>query len=135
MHEARLFRSHMFRQMGQERDHVMFGHSLDLVDPGHVEFDILGLPDRFGILARDHTQIGHRIAGMGLDLVPDAELGGGFPDRHHLGTGITGDHVRDPFIGWLAEIWRSPRLRTEARQERPFGMRRFALTLQNRTRS
>ena len=128
MHEPRLFAAHMLGKMSEEGDHVMFGDRLDLVDAGDIELDILGLPDRFRVFARDHAQIGHRVAGMGLDLVPDAELGRGFPDGHHFGARITGDHARDPFIGWLAEFRRTPRLRTGARQERPTGMRRFALT-------
>ena len=94
MHETRLVAAHMFGQMRQERDDVVFGDRFDLVNAGDVEFNVLGLPDRIGVFARDHTQIGHRIAGMCLDLVPDLELGCWFPDRNHIGTGITGDHGR-----------------------------------------
>ena len=92
MHKPRLIGPDMFGQMGQERDHVMFGDGLDLVDAGHVELDIFRLPHGGGVFARDHAQIGHRIAGMRLDLVPDAELGLGRPDFDHLGAGVTGDH-------------------------------------------
>ena len=35
-----------------------------------------------------------RVAGMRLDLEPDAELGLRRPDRDHLGAGIAGDHRR-----------------------------------------
>ena len=39
--------------MGQEGDDVMLGLRFDGVDAGHVELDLLGLPDRVGIRARD----------------------------------------------------------------------------------
>jgi hypothetical protein len=41
MDEARLVGADMFGQMGQEGDHVMLGHRLDLVDAGDVEFTSL----------------------------------------------------------------------------------------------
>ena len=53
---------------------------------------VLCPPDGFGIRARDHAQIGLRVAGMGLDLVPDPELRLGRPDGDHFGAGVTGDH-------------------------------------------
>ena len=97
MDEAGLFRTDMLGQMRQEGDHVMLGHGLDLVDARHVEFHILGLPHSLGIFARDHAQIGLRIAGMGLDLIPDLEFRRGFPDIDHLLAGITRDHWQRPF--------------------------------------
>ena len=75
MHETCLVAADMFGQMGQEGDDVMLGHRFDLVDTGDVEFDVLGTPDSIRIFARDHAQIGLSVAGMGLDLVPDAKLG------------------------------------------------------------
>ena len=98
MNKARLVIADDLGQMGQKGDDVMFGHGLDLVDAGHVEFHILGLPDGFGILARDHAQIGLRVAGVGLDLVPDAELGLGGPDGDHVGAGISRDHQLTFFL-------------------------------------
>jgi hypothetical protein len=92
MHEARLVVADDLGQMGQEGDDVMLGHRLDLVDAGHVELHVLGFPHGLRVLLRDHAEIGLRVAGMGLDLVPDAELGGGLPDGGHLGAGIAGDH-------------------------------------------
>jgi hypothetical protein len=92
MDEARLVGADMFGQMGQEGDHVMLGHGLDLVDAGDVEFDVLGAPDGFGIGLRDHAQLGLGVAGMGLDLEPDAEAGFGRPDGGHFGAGIARDH-------------------------------------------
>ena len=92
MHEARLVAAHMLGQMGQEGDDVMLGHGLDLVDAGHVEFHVLRLPDGLGVLARDDAQIGHGVAGMRLDLEPDAEFGLGRPDGDHFGAGIAGNH-------------------------------------------
>ena len=92
MDKTRFLAAHVLGQMGKERDHVMLGDGFDLVDPGNVELDILGFPDRLGILARDHAQIGHCIAGMGFDLVPDAEFRFRGPDGDHVGAGIAGDH-------------------------------------------
>ncbi len=100
MHEARLVGADMLGQMGQEGDDVVLGHGLDLVDAGDVEFDVLRAPDRLGIGLRDHAERGLRVAGMGLDLVPDAELGLGRPDGDHLGAGIAGDHRAGTFPFW-----------------------------------
>ena len=74
----------------------MLGHRFDLVDTGHVELYILGLPHRGGVFAWDHAKGGLRVTGMGLDLEPDLETGFWRPDGDHLGAGITGDHGR-PF--------------------------------------
>ena len=96
MDEARLVGADVFGQMGQEGDHVMLRHGLDLVDPGHVEGHVLGPPDRFGIGLGDHAKGGLRVAGMGLDLEPDAEPGFGRPEGDHLGAGIARDHAARP---------------------------------------
>ena len=93
MHEAGLFAADMFGEVGEEGDHVMLGHGLDLVDAGDVELHVLGLPDGLGIFLGDHAEIGHGVAGMGLDLVPDLELGFRRPDGDHFGAGIARDHV------------------------------------------
>ena len=92
VHEACCVRTDDLGQMRQERDDVMLGHRLDLVDARDVEVRIPGLPHGFGVFAGDDAQIGHRIAGMGLDLVPDAEFRLRRPDGDHFGAGITGDH-------------------------------------------
>ena len=97
MHEARLILPTMFGQVGQEGDDVMFGDGLDLVDAGDVEFDVFGLPHGVGVFARDHAQIGLGVAGMGLDLVPDAEFGLGRPNGDHVGAAVSGDHRGVPF--------------------------------------
>ena len=94
MHEAGLVAAHMFGQMSEKGDDVVFGHGLDFINAGHVKFHVLGFPDGIGVLARDHTQIGHCIAGVRLDFIPDAELRGRLPDLNHVGAGITGDHGR-----------------------------------------
>ncbi len=100
MHEAGVIAADMFGQMGQEGNHVMFGHGLDFIDPGNVELDVLRPPDRLRVLARDHAQIGLRVAGMSLDLEPDPELRLGRPDRGHVGAGIARDHG-GLLRGWL----------------------------------
>ena len=82
----------MFGQVGQKGDNVMLGHSFDFIDARDVELDIFCLPNRLRVFARDHAQIGHRVAGVRLDLKPDAEFRLGGPDGDHVGAGITGDH-------------------------------------------
>ena len=92
MDEARL-RADEFGEMGQEGDDVMLGHPLDLIDALDVELGLAGLfPDRLRGLFRDDADLGQRVAGMGLDLEPDAEARLGRPDGDHLGAGIARDH-------------------------------------------
>ena len=92
MDEAR-FGADEFGEVGQERDHVVPGHLLDLVDPRHVEPGLVALfPDRFRRRLGDHADFRHRLGGIGLDLEPDAEARLGRPDGGHLGAGIAGDH-------------------------------------------
>jgi hypothetical protein len=97
MDEARLVRPHDLGQMREEGDHVVLRHRLDLVDAGDVEGRVLRAPDGLGVRLRDRAERGHRVAGMGLDLEPDAELRLGRPDGDHLGAGIAGDHGRPAF--------------------------------------
>ncbi len=78
MHEARL-RPDDFGQMRKERDHVVLGLALDLVDARDIEGRTFGLrPDGVRGLLRDDAELRHRIGGVRLDLEPDAEtrLGG-----------------------------------------------------------
>ncbi len=92
-----------FRQMGQERDDIVLRLALDGVDALHVEGRrVAPLPDRRRRFLRNHAQFGERVAGMGLDLEPDAELGFLRPDGRHVGAGIAGDHRFRSREGWLA---------------------------------
>ncbi len=93
MHETCLFAAHMFGQMGQERDDVMFGFGLDFIDARNVKLNILGFPDGVGVFTGDHAQIGHRVTGVGFDFVPDFKFGFGRPDGNHFGAGIARDHL------------------------------------------
>ena len=77
MYETRFVAADMFRKVGQKGDNIMFRHSLYFVNARDVEFSIPGFPDRLGIGPRNNAEIGHGIAGMCLDLEPDAELGFG----------------------------------------------------------
>ena len=115
MDETRLVAAHMLGQMGQKSDDVMLGDGLDLVDAGHVELHIFGLPDGLRIFTRDHAEIGHGVAGMCLDLEPDAEFGLRRPYFDHVGTGISGDHFTARFRE-LSGRWGRLRLRGKGSQ-------------------
>src|SRR5258708_25888849 len=92
MHETRLGPDD-FGEVGQERDDVVLGLALDLVDACDVEGGMPRLlPDREGGFLRNDAELGHRVGGMRLDLEPDAEAGLRVPDGDHLGTGITRYH-------------------------------------------
>jgi hypothetical protein len=85
-------------QMSEEGDDVVLGHLLDRVDALDVERHVARLfPDRFRRFFRDDADLGQRVAGVSLDLEPDAEARFGRPDLDHLGAGIAGDHRR--FLG------------------------------------
>jgi hypothetical protein len=91
--EARI-RADELGQMGEEGDDVMLGDALDLVDALDIEGGAAALlPDRLRGFLRDHAELGQRVAGMGLDLEPDAEAGLRRPDGDHFRPGITGDHL------------------------------------------
>ena len=88
MHEAR-FGADELGEMGQKGDDVVLGHALDLVDARDVELRLAALfPDRLRRLLRDDADFGQRVAGVRLDLEPDAEPRLGRPDGDHLGAGI-----------------------------------------------
>ena len=85
----------LFGQFGGEGDDVVLGFPLDLVDPvdARVGIGLVALfPHDLGGVLGDHAQFGLRVAGMGLDLEPDAELVCGLPNGGHLGAGIARDH-------------------------------------------
>ena len=90
--EARL-RPHDFGDVGQERDDVVLGRALDLVDAVGVELGVLALgPDGGGGVLGDHAQLRHRVRRVRLDLEPDAIAGLGGPDVGRLRPGIARDH-------------------------------------------
>ena len=75
VHEARLGADDL-GEMGQERDDVVLGLALDLVDAGDVEGRVARLvPDGLGGFLRDDAELGHGVGRMRLDLEPDAETG------------------------------------------------------------
>ena len=76
VHEAGV-RADDLGEVGQEGDDVVLGLALDLVDAGDVEPRVL-FPDRRGGFLRDHPEFGLGVAGMRLDLEPDAT---GAPSR------------------------------------------------------
>ena len=77
MDEPRRIGADDLSQMGQKGDDIMPGHRFNLINPVKVKLCVAGLPHRLGIGARDHAQIGHGVAGMGLYLEPDPEPGFG----------------------------------------------------------
>ena len=82
-----------FGEVGQEGDHVMMRDLFDLVDPRRVKRYMTGLfPDRLGGLLGDDADFGQRIAGMRLDLEPDAKPRPRLPYGGHFGPGIARDH-------------------------------------------
>ena len=102
MHEARLGPDEL-AEPGQEGDDVVLGHPLDGVDLLDIARGIglerrhrllAALPDRLGGVLGDDAQLGHGVAGVGLDLEPDAEAVLGRPDGRHLRPGIARNHER-----------------------------------------
>ena len=92
MHKPRLG-TNEFGKVGQEGDHVMMRDLFDFVDPRRVERHMAGLfPDRLGGLLRDDADFGQRIAGISLDLEPDAKPCPRLPYGGHFRTGIARDH-------------------------------------------
>src|SRR5260221_13741805 len=78
-------------KVGQEGDHVVVGFALDLVDACDLELALL--PDRARRRRRDDAQRCLGVAGMRLDLEPDAETVLRLPDRAHRGAARAGDHL------------------------------------------
>ena len=77
MNEAGI-RPDEFGEMGEESNHVVLGDTLDLVDFLDVEFGGAALfPNGLSRLLRNDAELGQRVAGMRLDLEPDAEPGFG----------------------------------------------------------
>src|SRR2546423_12849113 len=93
MHEARLWPDE-FGEVSQKGYDVMVRDLFNFVDPRHVECYMAGLvPDRPGGFFRDDADFGQRVAGMSLDLEPDAKPRLRLPYRGHFGPGIAWDHM------------------------------------------
>src|SRR3954451_18131207 len=89
--------------MRDERDYVVIGLALDLVNAGNIEPGVPALfPDRPGGFLRDDPELGHRVGGVCLDLEPDAETRLGVPDGDHLGAGVARNHGKGPVSGVTA---------------------------------
>ena len=78
--------------VGEERDDVVVGDGLELVDA--LDLERGGRADVRGLLGGDARlpQLGLRLAREDLDLLPDLELVLELPDAGHLGTGVARDH-------------------------------------------
>ena len=74
MYETGFFRSDMLCQMGKKCDHIMFRNGFDLIDTRDIKFNVFGTPNRICIGLRDHSNICHRLTGMGFDFIPDAKF-------------------------------------------------------------
>ncbi len=82
-------------EVSQEGDDIMVRDLFDLVDPSRVERHAAGLfPDRLGGFFRNDADFGQCIAGMRLDLEPDAVTRPRLPYGGHFGPGIARDHSR-----------------------------------------
>ena len=79
--------------VGEEGNDVVVGHGLDGVDLVLVEGGVLANPG--GLLVRDAAlaDLGVRLAGQNLDLLPDGVLVLQREDVAHLRTGVAIDHV------------------------------------------
>jgi hypothetical protein len=95
VHEAR-GRPDMLGEVGEEGDDVVLGLALDRVDA--LDLPLALLPDLARGAPGDDPEGCLRVAGMGLDLEPDAESVLGLPDGGHLGAAVAGDHVLSPFV-------------------------------------
>ncbi len=105
MEEARL-RPDMLGEVGEEGDDVVLGLLLDLVDPRDLERALL--PDGARRLRRDDAERRLGVAGMRLDLEPDAETVLRLPDRAHRGAAVAWDHfsrVRGGISALLLPAW------------------------------
>src|SRR2546430_1167599 len=89
MNEARLG-ADVLGEARQERDHVVLHLALDLVDARDVEAALL--PDRLGGFLGNDALGRERVAGMRLDLEPDAEPVLRLPDGAHLRPAVARDH-------------------------------------------
>src|SRR5438045_4053532 len=89
MNEARLG-ADVLGEARQERDHVVLHLALDLVDARDVETAFV--PDGLGRFLGDDALRRERVAGMRLDLEPDAEPVLRLPDGAHLGPAVARDH-------------------------------------------
>jgi hypothetical protein len=83
--------------VGEERDHVVVGCALDLVDALHREAGLLA--DDRGGLHRDDAELRLRPAREDLDLLPDLVFVGERPDPAHLRARVAFDHLGSPWRG------------------------------------
>jgi len=94
MDEARFIADEL-GQMREEGDDVVLHLALDFVDALYVEPRLAAaLPDRLRGLLRNDAEFRQCVAGMRLDLEPDAEFGLGRPDGDHFGPRIARNHGR-----------------------------------------
>ena len=81
------FIADMFRQVGQKRDDVVLGLAFNLIDA--LDLESAAVPDRLCRFLWNDAEFRLCIAGMCLDLKPDAELVFGLPDGCHRGAGVS----------------------------------------------
>ena len=77
----------MFGKVGQERDNVMLGLALDLIDA--LDLECAAVPDRLCRFFGNYAELRLGVAGMCLDFEPDPELVFGLPDGCHRGAGVS----------------------------------------------
>src|SRR5580692_3620449 len=79
--------------MRQERDDVVLGGALDLVDARRVENEVLGAQARRGS-TRDEARFLHGVARGELDVEPDGKSARGRPKLGKIGGRVARDHAQ-----------------------------------------
>ncbi len=94
----------MLGEVGEEGDDVVAGLALDRLDA--LDFEPAALPQRGRRFRRDDADGRLRVAGMCLDLEPEAEAVGRLPDPAHRGAAVAGDHREaSSMADCLGEPW------------------------------